>query len=132
VEDLSLEILFEILLFYSFDLFLFPIMASSDSEINISEKGVPSMESGLDAEAGNLQSVQLGEFGKLLVPTPTTDPLDPLNWSKVQKYTIMAIVCFSYFMLTYFTPLRSHPSPSSKSNSMPPTHKSTGPLQSPL
>jgi MFS family permease len=60
------------------------------------------MDSSLEPEVENLQSTRLDEFGKLLVPTPTSDPLDPLNWSKVQKYTIMAIVCFSYFMLTYF------------------------------
>ena len=78
-------------------------MASSDSEINFSEKSAPPMDSSLEADAGNLQSVRLDEFGKLLVPTPTSDPLDPLNWTNVQKYTIMSIVCFSYFMLTYFT-----------------------------
>jgi hypothetical protein len=78
-------------------------MTSSHSEINISEKAPPPMDSHLQPKVGNLQPTRLDEFGKLLVPTPTSDPLDPLNWSKVQKYTIMAIVCFSYFMLTYFT-----------------------------
>ena len=30
--------------------------------------------------------------GVPLHPQPTTDPLDPLNWSKIRKYTILAIV----------------------------------------
>lgn len=38
-----------------------------------------------------------------LMPAPTKDPLDPLNWSKLRKYNIIAIVCFFYFLLTYLT-----------------------------
>lgn len=37
------------------------------------------------------------------VPTPTNDVLDPLNWSTIMKYNIIAIVCFFYFLLTYLT-----------------------------
>ncbi|CZR57085.1 uncharacterized protein PAC_06974 [Phialocephala subalpina] len=61
-------------------------------------------DTSLDREAGIIiHRARVDEFGKLLVPTPTADPIDPLNWSSVQKHTIVAIVCFSYFMLTYFT-----------------------------
>lgn len=60
-------------------------------------------DTSLDREAGVLHNARVDKFGKLLVPTPTADPMDPLNWSNAQKYTIVAIVCFSYFMLTYFT-----------------------------
>lgn len=56
-------------------------MTSSHSEINISEKAPPPMDSHLQPEVGNLQPTRLDEFGELLVPTPTSDPLDPLNWS---------------------------------------------------
>ena len=76
---------------------LLQIMASSDSDINISEKTTPAIDSSLDAEAGNIRPARLDEFGKLLVPTLTPDPLDQLNWTNIQKYTIMAIACFSYF-----------------------------------
>jgi len=31
-----------------------------------------------------------------LHPQPTSDSLDPLNWSKLQKHTILAIVMFKY------------------------------------
>ena len=78
-------------------------MTSSDSEIYTSDAKTRPMDSTLDAETGKTNSARLDEFGKLLVPTPTSDPLDPLNWTNVQKYTIMSIVCFSYFLLTYFT-----------------------------
>ncbi|KAL2830078.1 major facilitator superfamily domain-containing protein [Aspergillus cavernicola] len=36
-------------------------------------------------------------------PQPTSDPLDPLNWSRLQKHTILAIVMFKYFLFTYLT-----------------------------
>jgi len=36
-------------------------------------------------------------------PQPTSDPLDPLNWSSFRKHSILAIVMFSYFMFTYIT-----------------------------
>ncbi|OOF93173.1 hypothetical protein ASPCADRAFT_151615 [Aspergillus carbonarius ITEM 5010] len=36
-------------------------------------------------------------------PTPTTDPLDPLNWTRLQKHTILGIVMFKYFLFTYIT-----------------------------
>lgn len=29
-------------------------------------------------------------------PQPTGDPLDPLNWSRVRKHTILSIVMFKY------------------------------------
>lgn len=34
--------------------------------------------------------------GVRIHPQPTTDPLDPLNWSSFQKHTILAIVMFLY------------------------------------
>ncbi|KAL4802135.1 MFS transporter [Aspergillus unguis] len=36
-------------------------------------------------------------------PQPTSDPLDPLNWSKLEKHTILAIVMLKYFLFTYLT-----------------------------
>lgn len=41
--------------------------------------------------------------GIRLHPQPTTDPLDPLNWSRTQKNTILAITMFKYFLFTYLT-----------------------------
>ncbi|EXJ94156.1 hypothetical protein A1O1_02549 [Capronia coronata CBS 617.96] len=41
--------------------------------------------------------------GVRLHPQPTSDPLDPLNWSSFQKHTILAVVMFKYFMFTYIT-----------------------------
>ncbi|KAK5060151.1 hypothetical protein LTR84_010035 [Exophiala bonariae] len=36
-------------------------------------------------------------------PQPTTDPLDPLNWSFFQKHSILAIVMLKYFLFTFLT-----------------------------
>ncbi|KAL2865160.1 putative MFS transporter [Aspergillus lucknowensis] len=36
-------------------------------------------------------------------PQPTSDPLDPLNWTRLQKHTILGIVMFKYFLFTYLT-----------------------------
>ncbi|KAJ6110505.1 Major facilitator superfamily domain general substrate transporter [Penicillium sp. IBT 16267x] len=41
--------------------------------------------------------------GIKLHPQPTSDALDPLNWSKLQKHAILAIVMFKYFLFTYLT-----------------------------
>ncbi|KAH8697835.1 putative MFS transporter [Talaromyces proteolyticus] len=36
-------------------------------------------------------------------PQPTSDPLDPLNWSNFQKHLILSIVMLKYFLFTYIT-----------------------------
>ncbi|KAF7718494.1 Uncharacterized protein PECH_003698 [Penicillium ucsense] len=41
--------------------------------------------------------------GAKVHPQPTTDPLDPLNWSKCQKHVILGIVMLKYFLFTYLT-----------------------------
>lgn len=41
--------------------------------------------------------------GMRLHPQPTSDPLDPLNWSSLHKHSILAIIMFFYFMFTYIT-----------------------------
>ncbi|KAL3423143.1 major facilitator superfamily transporter [Phlyctema vagabunda] len=57
------------------------------------------------AERGDVLEIssRLDPFGNALVPTPTSDPMDPLNWSKWHKYTCVAIVCYAYFLFTYLT-----------------------------
>ncbi|CAI7647144.1 unnamed protein product [Penicillium glandicola] len=41
--------------------------------------------------------------GIRLHPQATTDSLDPLNWSSLQKHGILSIVMFKYFLFTYLT-----------------------------
>ncbi|KAJ9664904.1 hypothetical protein H2201_004956 [Coniosporium apollinis] len=41
--------------------------------------------------------------GIRLHPQPTSDPLDPLNWTSLKKHTILAVVMALYFMFTYIT-----------------------------
>ncbi|KAJ6444819.1 major facilitator superfamily transporter [Purpureocillium lavendulum] len=46
----------------------------------------------------------LSKDGFKLFPQPVTgDKLDPLNWSWIQKHTILAIIMALYFMFTYIT-----------------------------
>ena len=54
-------------------------------------------------EDGRPSNTRLDPSGRPLVPTPTNDNLDPLNWPNYQKYICIFIVVYSYFMLTYFT-----------------------------
>ncbi|KIW11202.1 hypothetical protein PV08_10502 [Exophiala spinifera] len=58
--------------------------------------------SAISARGDNLQSSEV-TAAKPKVPAPTNDVLDPLNWSRLMKYNIIAIVCFFYFLLTYLT-----------------------------
>lgn len=55
----------------------------------------------LDIEEGRASAIALDPFGKPLSPQPTNDPYDPLNWAAPRKYSIIAIVCLSYFMMIY-------------------------------
>ncbi|KAJ6164966.1 hypothetical protein N7470_003638 [Penicillium chermesinum] len=41
--------------------------------------------------------------GRKLFPPPTSDPLDPLNWSSIRKHVILGIVMLKYFLFTYIT-----------------------------
>ncbi|KAJ5649589.1 Major facilitator superfamily domain general substrate transporter [Penicillium longicatenatum] len=74
-----------------------------DLEHNVDDAG--------DQEAVNLDNgVQIAidvpainRNGNQLHPQPTSDALDPLNWSKFQKHVILAIVMFKYFLFTYLT-----------------------------
>jgi len=54
-------------------------------------------------ETGWSSNSRLDPAGLPLVPTPTNDKYDPLNWSLSRKYICIGIVIYSYFMLTYFT-----------------------------
>lgn len=36
-------------------------------------------------------------------PQPTSDALDPLNWTSWRKHSILAVVCFKYWLFTYIT-----------------------------
>ncbi|BCR88779.1 putative MFS transporter [Aspergillus chevalieri] len=47
--------------------------------------------------------VSLGQDGDTAHPQPTSDTLDPLNWSRLQKHTILGIVMLKYFLFTYIT-----------------------------
>ncbi|KAJ0115607.1 hypothetical protein J7T55_010430 [Diaporthe amygdali] len=55
----------------------------------------------LDIEEGRASAIALDPFGKPLSPQPTNDPYDPLNWASPRKYSIIAIVCLSYFVMIY-------------------------------
>ncbi|KAJ5278771.1 MFS transporter [Penicillium angulare] len=60
-------------------------------------------ESAVLAEAGQSKPVRLSPTGNPLIPAVTNDPLDPLNWSFIKKYTCIVIACFAYCLMTYFT-----------------------------
>lgn len=36
-------------------------------------------------------------------PQPTSDSLDPLNWTSWRKHSILGIICFKYWLFTYIT-----------------------------
>jgi hypothetical protein len=46
-----------------------------------------------------LYHTAVGQNGIRLHPQPTADSLDPLNWSRLQKHTILSIVMFKYVPL---------------------------------
>jgi len=68
------------------------------------EKGLPAF-SPAEPEVSTSRTIYLDPLGKELFPTPTVDPLDPLNWPKWRKYICIAIVMYMYFLFTYLFPL---------------------------
>jgi MFS family permease len=76
-------------------------MASTQSISSTHEK--PTEPITHDAEDGIVHAVKLDPFGNPLYPAPTSDPMDPLNWPKFQKYICITIVCIYYFLFTYHT-----------------------------
>lgn len=45
-------------------------------------------------ELGVMGDTTLEQNGFKIHPQPTSDPLDPLNWSRLEKHTILGIVMF--------------------------------------
>ncbi|KAF2839660.1 major facilitator superfamily transporter [Patellaria atrata CBS 101060] len=65
-------------------------------------KDVPEKADGILGTA-DLDIPILIKDGMRLHPQPTSDPLDPLNWTAMRKNSILAIVMSLYFMFTYIT-----------------------------
>ncbi|EXF75582.1 major facilitator superfamily transporter [Colletotrichum fioriniae PJ7] len=55
------------------------------------------------ANTASGQAVILDPRGLPLVPQPNSDPLDPLNWSKLQKALVLFIVSYAGFLSIYVT-----------------------------
>lgn len=45
-------------------------------------------------ELGVIGETTIEQNGIKIHPQPTSDPLDPLNWSRLEKHTILGIVMF--------------------------------------
>jgi hypothetical protein len=63
-------------------------LGSSQSTSAIDEKQSVPVELGIIRETTREQN------GTKIHPQPTSDPLDPLNWSRLEKHTILGIVMF--------------------------------------
>ena len=57
----------------------------------------------LDAsQLGQNSSTKLARDGRtVLIPQPSNDPNDPLNWSQTKKNIVLAIVCACTFLPDY-------------------------------
>jgi MFS family permease len=66
---------------------------------NMEKTPSSSVPTTLDPEVG--ECVATDPFGRPLVPDPTSDALDPLNWPLGRKYPIIGTVYFAYFMMIY-------------------------------
>ena len=56
-------------------------------------------------------NLPIEQHGMHMHPTPTTDPLDPLNWTRLQKHTILGIVMFKYIPQLTQSPQMLIPNP---------------------
>lgn len=55
----------------------------------------------LGADGGTLQNFKDGQ--RLLLPSPSDDPNDPLNWSQGYKWYLTCLVCLAVFCCNYIT-----------------------------
>ncbi|OCL10283.1 MFS general substrate transporter [Glonium stellatum] len=58
---------------------------------------IPSANSSEDAEGSNEFQVQERSMKIRLLPHPTDDPRDPLNWTTRKKVRVLAVICFAVF-----------------------------------
>ncbi|KAJ5050535.1 uncharacterized protein L3040_002412 [Drepanopeziza brunnea f. sp. 'multigermtubi'] len=77
------------------------------SEKTANNKAKPTVH---PVEVNHGPTPRLDDFGRPLVPSHTDDPLDPLNWTKLQKRTVLAVACSAYFASTYLITIASDPS----------------------
>lgn len=77
------------------------VMSASDSEANVTEfRASEGYVPGIDTEhRGNLKTA--GDGHTILIPQPSEDPLDPLNWSPFKKHVILFIISFAAFLPDY-------------------------------
>ncbi|KAL4947604.1 major facilitator superfamily domain-containing protein [Aspergillus filifer] len=81
-------------------------MSSMKDKMGVEQEKFPEAESAPThamavSVPGTGTSAVIEQNGIAVHPQPTADPLDPLNWSKLQKHTILGIVI--YFLFTYLT-----------------------------
>lgn len=65
--------------------------------------GILGGKDGIEQASRPAEETVVTRDGFRVHPQPTSDPLDPLNWSSFRKHSILAIVMFMYFMFTYIT-----------------------------
>lgn len=61
------------------------------------------INNGSEEVVGYVKEFAPAKGGVELHPKPTEDPLDPLNFSRIEKWTILGIVMWMYFLFTYIT-----------------------------
>ncbi|OQE18840.1 hypothetical protein PENFLA_c020G09484 [Penicillium flavigenum] len=66
-------------------------------------KGNSEDEAEPEVMKNTLADISVTRNGVILHPQPTSDPLDPLNWSSLRKHSILAIVMWKYFLFAYLT-----------------------------
>lgn len=80
-------------------------MEYSEKESTLRNEGLEKNSATSD-EAHDIVAQQLPVLehdGSTMHPQPTSDPLDPLNWSSIRKHGILAVVMALYFMFTAIT-----------------------------
>lgn len=67
-------------------------VADEKSDIGIHSPNYEKESQSIPIDYGVLSDAALERNGTKLHPRPTSDKLDPLNWSSLQKHTILGIV----------------------------------------
>ncbi|KAM0246720.1 hypothetical protein ACHAP5_004491 [Fusarium lateritium] len=65
----------------------------------------PSQPQVADEHHGSLKRVQVGKESIILIPQPSDDPNDPLNWSLLRRDLITFLLCFAGILATALGPI---------------------------
>lgn len=69
--------------------------------LNLPDSGIEEVDSTTSSQPGDIAAEFTIDGKPVLIPKPSDDPNDPLNWSSTRKNITLAIICYLSFFADY-------------------------------